>query len=100
MIGFMERYELSTNEAGTLAEMLVSVDLMKRGWLVFRSIDGKAPYDLIATLRGGGNLAPIVRIEVKAHRTGSPDWIKFDVLARVDPDETITYQPAIEEWVP
>lgn len=55
--------QLDTGKVGAIGELLVSVDLLSKGYVVFRALSSSAPCDL-AILRG----TKCLRIEVK---TGS-----------------------------
>ena len=74
---------------GTLSELLVCVDLLSKGWCVYRAMDPQADCDVIAT-RG----PELVRVEVK---TDGPRIKlktkrgKFDILAVVDSSNHIRY---------
>jgi Holliday junction resolvase-like predicted endonuclease len=93
----------STGKIGAMSEMLVCVDLMKRGFEIFRAVSQCCSCDLIA-LRGGKAL----RVEVKTgYRTKSGDCVKslrkkaaqspHDLLAAVWLDNhEIKYHPTID----
>lgn len=94
-----------TGTVGALAELLVSADLLNRGYEVFRALSPSCSCDLVA-VRG----QYILRIEVKnAHRTPAGicfnvrfDPEKADVLALYDRlTNNIHYTPDIkkEPWV-
>ena len=77
---------------GAAGELSVAVDLMARGWDVFRSLAPDAPFDLAAW-----DGARFLRLEVKAStsqpsRSRSP---RYDVLAWVQASGAVTYQPAV-----
>ena len=77
-------------------ELLVSYDLMKRGYHVFRALSPTGPCDL-AVLKGKS----LLRIEVRTayKRDGGPIHYKgkydADVLALVTHDGEIEYRPAL-----
>ncbi len=50
----------TTGNKGAIGELLVCVDLMSKGYMVFRAIHPNSPYDVIATKDD-----QIFRIEVK-----------------------------------
>jgi hypothetical protein len=84
---------LSSGQQGAISEMLVSVDLMARGWDVFRAVSPHASCDLVAV-----NGQRALRVEV----TGSDrrgDKIKerhrWDVLAMVHNGTSVIYEPAL-----
>lgn len=94
---------LPTSTVGALNELRVAMDLMLRGFHVFRALSASCPCDLIAFYERH-NGTPL-RIEVKtAYRRPGKDRIYpssagynsgcFDVLARVTPDEII-YEPPL-----
>lgn len=83
---------------GAVHEMLVSYDLLKRGWHVFRSISSSPPYKLIA-IKGEKE----IKVEVTTgHRFGEllhhpkrkPGL--WDILAIVVKDDEIIYQPEMD----
>lgn len=88
---------ISPGTVGAIAELIVAVDLMKRGYHVFRSMSPSCPYDLI-TFRGD----EVRRFEVKtAYKTLSGRLYHpklrnetFDHLALVVGTE-ITYRPEL-----
>lgn len=108
-------FETCSISKGTMFELLVAADLLKRGFEVFKSVSHAASCDLIAHKDGY-----LIRIEVKgrryAKRKKGHSWTKgygkfkdcrqFDVLARVT-GEQIEYSrsmhyalnPASEELV-
>ena len=77
-------------------ELVVSVDLMKRGAHVYRAISHLSPADLVACVGD-----KMVRIQVRSGRrlaNGSlsysqPAAGQYDVLAVVDPGNLVTYKP-------
>lgn len=81
---------------GAALELIASVDLMKRGAHVYRAMSSTSPCDLVAWL--GGEL---IRVEVRSGRrngTGKlcyspPEARRYDVLAVVEPNGTVTYKP-------
>jgi hypothetical protein len=89
---------LNAGDAGALAELVVTVDLMRRGWHVFRAVSPASPCDLVI-VRG----ATIRRVEVRMARKTSlgefQAWTsrvcqdRHDVLALVCGVE-IEYRPA------
>lgn len=94
---------MSTGTVGTIQELAVSIDLLRRGMAVFRALSHSCPFDL-AVLVG----AKLVRVEVttgyytKAGKLSSPkeskDRSKFDVLATVT-TSGIVYQPDIDSVI-
>lgn len=79
---------LGSHAKGDIAEMLTCIDLMKRGFEVFRHASEFASCDMVAMANG-----TFIRVEVKYagantryYRNG-----KFDVLARVGADGSVSY---------
>lgn len=83
-------YSIDSCSFGAASELLASVDLIQRGWSVFRNVSTHAPCDLVAIKN-----ETIIRIEVKS-RTSHYDRTKSDVLAVVNQDSgEISYTPDI-----
>ena len=89
--------ELSRAIKGRLGELLVAMDLMKRGFEVFEHITERTSCDMLALRRGTSH---ILRVEVKyiGVRTDGRRILRyyssrgfFDVLAAVSPDSSIAY---------
>jgi hypothetical protein len=87
---------------GAISELRACVDLMSKGYHVYRAMSSSCPADLVAW---GGDGRP-VRVEVKTavrnEKTGklyrpSAARNQFDVICYVTRDEVI-YEPPIEEW--
>lgn len=101
LVSYYRELGISPGTVGAIAELIVAVDLMKKGYHVFRSMSPSCPYDLI-TFRG----EEIKRLEVKtAYKTLSGKLYHpklrnqtFDHLALVVGTE-ITYMPALAEEV-
>lgn len=78
--------ELPTSTVGTIAELQVGIDLLRRGYAVFRALSSSCPCDL-AILKDG----KLLRVEVKTgyNKIGGGivcpkvDRSKFDILAAV-----------------
>lgn len=93
------RQNMPKGTIGEVHEMLVSYDLLKKGWLVFRSVTRSSAYKIIA-IKGDVE----IKIEVTTgHRfgdvlhhpkKGSGPW---DVLAIVVKDDEIIYQARSEK---
>lgn len=93
---------LSSGTVGAIQELRVCVDLMARGFHVFRAMSPSCPCDLVAWDPEGR----VLRIEVKTawrhptsgalHR-GTVDRNRFDVVCYVTVDALI-YEPDIEAW--
>jgi hypothetical protein len=86
---------------GTLSELLVCVDLLKRGHEVFRAINQFCSCDLTVTINGKS-----YRVEVrtgyknrytnKALPNRKQDPAKSDILAIVLQNEQVVYEPTLE----
>ena len=90
--------EIPSASVGALNELLVSCDLIRRKWSVFRALSPSCPCDLVV-LRNGG----LLRIEVT---TGSicvnkkvsypdHDLKKRNILATILHDGRIIYTPEL-----
>ncbi|MCI0528347.1 MAG: hypothetical protein L0Y56_12980 [Nitrospira sp.] len=86
---------MTRSQTGTFHEMKVVIDLMRRGYEVYRAVSGGAPCDFVAVKDGKA-----IRVEVTTgHRYKTKlnhppkDPNKFDVLAIVEHDGWITYRP-------
>jgi hypothetical protein len=81
---------------GAALELIVSVDLMKRGGYVYRALSHTCPADLVLWL--GDQL---LRVEVRSGRRtkegrlsySPPETRRYDILAIVDPEGVIVYKP-------
>jgi hypothetical protein len=90
-----EQY-LPSNFIGAASELQCAADLLRRGVHVFRSLTPCSGSDLVMDLAG-----ELLRVEVRsAKRNGSgqltyprPAEVRYDVLALVEPDGRVTYQP-------
>jgi hypothetical protein len=93
---------ISKQNVGALNELRVSIDLLQRGYHVFRALSPACPCDLIAFAPDGKALM----IEVKtAYARGDKVYVpgaqklanhRFDILALALPDRLI-YQPDLSE---
>lgn len=91
---------LPTGTAGTISELLVGVDLLKRGYEVFRALSPSCSCDL-SILKDGC----LLRVEVKTgYRNGATgnvitttpkDRDHFDIFAIVIRGEEIIYEPEL-----
>lgn len=81
--------DLRTRQKGIISEMLVAVDLTRKGFEVYRHIGDLAPCDIVALLGDR-----VVRVEVK-YGGATKRYVqcagRFDILAVVSPDESIQY---------
>ncbi len=91
---------VSKSVVGALSEYRVVVDLLARGYEVYRAVHFHAPVDIIAAKPGGA----YVRIEVKtAHTRGEKVYHppakdgRSDVVAAVTMDQIIYIPPLTEE---
>lgn len=79
---------------GALCELEVSVDILKKGGHVFRSISPHAPCDLVVMFDGR-----LVTIEVRASTNGAATRSgTHDCLALVEKDGRIIYSPPLENF--
>lgn len=89
---------------GACAEMVVCVDLLRRGYDVFRSVSPNSECDLIVSHKG-----KLCRVEVKSARYAGRrrmeygrkrlNKTKFDVLALVFlRDNSVCYQPSLAQF--
>lgn len=84
---------------GDISELVVSLDLMRRGFHVYRAMGGAAPVDLLAYRLGG----PIIRVECKTAREnahGKPmvKDMDLDDLHHADHVAFVTHAGAIRYW--
>lgn len=92
---------VSLRAMGGISELLVCIDLLERGFDVYRSVTVGGLCDIVAVNRE--NLKTL-RVEVKSARraingkpvNGSTIGNKFDVLARVFPGRVVEYEPDIK----
>ena len=93
---------VKTGTVGAIHELVVSIDLMKRGLPVFRALSSACACDLGVLCNGR-----LLRFEVTTGYIGCKGSLSypkhkkqnFDVIAVVSPGG-ITYLPALEEWFP
>jgi hypothetical protein len=93
----MQRYpHLSSGTTGAIGELKVSVDLMERGFELFRALSPASSCDLIAS-RG----ERFFRVEVRTGIEGTEGRVlcqrkgRYDILAVVLPDR-LHYEPALD----
>lgn len=95
---------VNPGKTGAIVELAVAVDLLRRGFDVFRALSPSCSCDLVALKPG-----LVLRIEVRTmiyyekgqrcYATAPKDTSKFDVLAAWDPiKETIQYIPSLLTW--
>ena len=93
-----KRPKISNGSRGATSELKVTVDLLEKGWSVFRSVNQHAPCDLVAVKEKA-----VIRIEVKTGFYFGPEGEvckvghskvneeNFDVLAVVTYKEIVYY---------
>lgn len=99
---------MSPHHRGYISEMTVCVDLLNRGFDVYRSVIYSGLCDIVAVNRQNEKT---IRVEVKTARKMGPKaktihspvtHNRFDVLALVYPDRSVEYRPMIDapiiEW--
>ena len=93
--------KLSSGTVGALGELRVAVDLMQRGYHVFRALSPSCPCDIIAFRN-----TTVLRVEVRTANVRKNDWSipryqrdKCDVYAAVLPDQII-YEPDLSVEAP
>jgi hypothetical protein len=98
------RLGLTGGKIGKINEVLVAIDLVKKGWNVYTAFEDTHPFDILAIKNGAQK-----RIEVKSAtilpsgarvvcdpKKKLEDRSKYDTLASVDNLQNIIYEPAIE----
>lgn len=94
---------LSPVVVGTMHEITVSVDLMRRGYFVYRSLSHCAPHDLVAWAIGGDPIRVEVTSGAMYGKTLSHTNVKnhpperYDLLALVGHCGEIRYIPEFPE---
>ena len=83
-------------DLGAMAELIVALDLFKKGFEVYRALSGQASSDLVILYK----CKLYKTIQVKSNRCGKkPTHQNFqhcsDILALVDYNHNITYYPPI-----
>lgn len=93
---------ISKVSTGAASELVVAVDLIKRGYYVYRNVAPAGPCDLVAIRKGGTN---VMRVEVKTGYKTKAGEIRptktaqirdddYDVLAFVYEND-VYYDPVI-----
>lgn len=85
------RYGISipSGMSGSVSELEVCADLMKRGFPAFRSVSYCSSCDVITIINGR-----CIQIEVRSSKNGKcATHGTYDCLAAVEPDGTIVYHP-------
>lgn len=91
---------LSTGVSGACGELAVSVDLLRRGYEVFRAVSPACSCDLVA-LKDGKSY----RVEVRTSQAGAPkptakDAGRFDIFAACTGSAmTIQYSPEVDGYI-
>ena len=96
---FSQHEGLPPYVVGEMNELLVAIDILKRGHDVYRSITGRGLCDLVAVHRTSG---VAIRVEVKTAYNvkgrvlaSKGNQNKFDIMARVFWDGEIHYDPPL-----
>lgn len=87
---------VSSGVVGGMHEMLVCVDLLRRGFYVYRSVTQSAPFDLMVSKNGVNFAVEVTTGSFNAsgsYYKPSKDRSKFDCLAVVMHDGRIFYEP-------
>lgn len=78
---------------GSILELIVSVDMMQRGFSIYRSMSNNAPFDLVAVYE-----EKMFRVEVKSESSASNAKKDLhDILALVSPDRSVRYRPDLDK---
>jgi hypothetical protein len=91
----------SSSDTGVIYELVVSVDLMRRGYEVFRAVSHASSCDLIVRRLSDGFL---LRVEVTTgyrRKNGELGWVRhdesrYDLLAVVVDGALIFYMPPLD----
>ena len=90
--------KICTGNVGAAHEMIVCADLLKRGFDVFRGVSPASKADLVA-IRGASALRVQVKTGIRNTNGRLHCWSKdhesWDVLAIVEWDNRITYEPPL-----
>lgn len=86
---------------GAISELAVCADLMRNGYIVFRSVAPHAACDLVCFHQTG--VDPIYKVEVRSAKkvmrglqyAPPPGAKRYDILALCLPDGEIIYKPAL-----
>lgn len=90
---------VSSNFIGGASELTASADLLRRGIPVYRALTFVSAADLVIDL--GGELKRVEVRSAKRNKAGSlrypmpADRSRYDFLALVEPDGTVTYKPEL-----
>jgi hypothetical protein len=91
---------VAPGSTGAMHEMLVCVDLLRKGYAVFRSVSPHSPFDLVAIKEG---LPVSLEVTTGCYTTTgrithpTKDRAKFDHLVIVTHEGEIIYQPPLDE---
>jgi hypothetical protein len=83
--------DLSTGTAGTISELTVAADLIKKGWSVFRALSPNCFCDLVAYKKG----KKIRLIEVRTGRENENGEISYCTTLRGKANEIAVYLPRL-----
>lgn len=94
-------HRLSPGNVGAAHELVVTVDLLRRGYTVFRNVGPHGPADLVALRNRKALLVEVTTCNVNndgslAYPRKDDDAHFFDVLALVTHAGEVTYVPALE----
>lgn len=88
--------KLAPGIVGAAGELIAAVDMIAKGWHVFRAVCPSGPFDLMAYKNG-----TILKVEVKTVSLDGKRWPSkpgdYDVMALVTPGVGVTYLPSIED---
>jgi hypothetical protein len=98
-----ERTQVNTANIGCIGELMVTVDLMRRGFEVFRAVSAGCSCDLIAIKENksqrievtkGSRLTKDKHLMHRAHNSSH-----YDIIAIWEDDGILTYVPPIDHPV-
>ena len=90
----MKKREARGRNAGAIAELVTSIDLMRRGYFSYRTDNPSAPVDILAMCESGR----VLRIEVKTARDiAVPHRSEWDHIAFVDQYGVVEYKPPLPD---
>lgn len=88
---------------GAMSEYLAAVEMLRRGWYVFRSMSPSCPWDMVVALPDGR----LFKIEVKSAviERGTlyrgplgPHNKGYDAVCYVTDDGIVVFEPPVEDW--
>ncbi len=92
----MKQFGLSTGSVGAIAELIVSVDLMKRGYEVFRALSQACSCDLLALKHGVA-----IRVEVRSasyNKNGTIGFARSNI--RGEQIAAVTHSDGVIHYIP